>query len=71
MKVDNSETLSNNNITCISVNKYVLTVKAAFHYCSKLQTWLSTCVSVSKARRKQVESMSKASRKPAASLLKT
>jgi len=38
-------------------------VIAAFHYSSKLQTWLqtwlSTCVSVSKARRKQVESMSK------------
>ena len=40
---------------------------AAFHYSSKLQTWLqtwlSTCVSVSRARRKQVESMSKACRK--------
>jgi len=50
-------------------------VKAAFQYSSKLQTWLqtwlSTCVSVSKVRRKQVESMSKASRKPAANLLKT
>jgi len=39
----------------------VYTLKAAFRYSSKLQTWLSTCVSVSKARRKQVESMSKAS----------
>ena len=39
-------------------------IKAAFHYSTKLQTWLSTCVSVSKARRKQVESMSKACRKP-------
>jgi len=52
-----------------------LFVKAAFHYSSKLQTWLqtslSTCVSVSKASHKQVESMSKASRKPAANLLKT
>jgi len=48
-----------------------LLFKAAFHYSSKLQTWLSICVSVSKARRKQVESMSKASRKPAANLLKT
>ena len=45
----------------ISNRCYLL--KAAFNYSSKLQTWLSTCVSVSKVRRKQVESMSKASRK--------
>ena len=43
----------------ISNRCYLL--KAAFNYSSKLQTWLSTCVSVSKVRRKQVESKSKAS----------
>ena len=52
-------------------NHNVNAVKAVFHHSSKLQTWLSTCVSVSKARRKQVERMSKVSRKPAANLLKT
>jgi len=44
------------------------TVKAKFHYSSKLQTWLqtwlSTCVSVSKARRKQVESQLQTCLKP-------
>jgi len=51
--------------------KWLLLSKAAFHYSSKLQTWLSTCVSVSKARRKQVESMSKACRKQVESQLQT
>ena len=40
-------------------------IKAAFHYSSKLQTWLQTwsqtCVSVSQAGRKHVESRSNAS----------
>jgi len=44
------------------------TVKAKFHYSSKLQTWLqtwlSTCVSVSKARWKQVESQLQTCLKP-------
>jgi len=40
-------------------------VKAAFHYSSKLQTWLQSCVSVLQAGRKQVASQLQTCFKPA------
>jgi len=52
------------NISKASGRLFLYRVKAAFHHSSKVQTWLQTwsqtCVSVSQAGRKHVESTSKA-----------